>query len=247
MSADKTKLSPNSLLKKFTSKKETSNDLEFTEFFNKVKTIDNALSLTELREIKDLISTCQLSDALFEVSGSNGVIPGIKPVNGNSVIGRVSTVLTDSLDWGTSLAGIENAGRGTVLFIQVIGDNAAIWGELTSTTSLEQGLAGTVIYGACRDYEDLQDLEYPVFSKVIVPNAGKPLNEGKIDISLDLGGIIVNPGDYIVGDSCGIVIIPQNIFDEVIRALWDIKVKEKNIISNIKNGKTLFDIVFGDE
>lgn len=241
------RLSPNSLLKKFTSKKEVSDDFEFNEFLNKVKSIDNGLSLAELREIKESISTCQLSDALLSLTGFNGVIPDIKPINGNSIIGRVSTVLTDELDWGTSLAGIENTKVGEVLFIKVIGGDAAIWGELTSTTSLEQGLAGTVIYGACRDYEDIQDLEYPVFSKSVVPNAGKPLNKGEVGISLDLDGIIINPGDYIVGDACGVVLIPQNIFDEAMSALWDIKVKEKQIISNIKEGKTLFDIVFCDE
>ena len=246
MSNDKTKLSPNSLLKKFTSK-ESQNDDGFVEFLNKVKTIDDGLSISELREIKGLISTCQLSDALLTITGFNGVIPGIKPVNDNPIIGRVSTVITDEFDWGTSLAGIENTAKGEVLFIQVIGDNAAIWGELTSTTSQEQGLAGTVIYGACRDYEDIRDLEYPVFSKSVVPNAGKPLNKGEVGISLDLDGIIINPGDYIVGDACGVVLIPQNIFDEAMSALWDIKVKEKQIISNIKEGKTLFDIVFCDE
>lgn len=246
MSNDKKKLSPNSLLKKFTSK-ESQNNNGFTEFLNKVKTIDNGLSLSELREIKGLISTCQLADALFTITGFNGVIPGIKPVNGNPVIGKISTVITDELDWGTSLAGIESTAKGEVLFIQVIGDTAAIWGELTSTTSLKQGLAGTVIYGACRDYEDIQDLEYPVFSRVIVPNAGKPLNNGKVDVPLNLDGIIVNPGDYIVGDACGVVVIPQDIFDDAMYALWDIKIKEKNIITNIKNGKTLFDIVFGYE
>lgn len=244
MSNNKSKLSPNSLLKKFTSNG-SQNDDGFTKFLNKVKTIDDGLSISELCEIKGLISTCQLSDALLTITGFNGVIPGIKPVNDNPIIGRVSTVITDEFDWGTSLAGIENTAKGEVLFIQVIGDNAAIWGELTSTTSQEQGLAGTVIYGACRDYEDIKDLEYPVFSKFIVPNAGNPLNNGKIGVPLNLNGIIVNPGDYIVGDSCGVVLIPQDLFDEAMRALWDIKVKEKNIISNIKDGKTLFDIVFG--
>lgn len=246
MSDDRTKLSPNSLLKKFVSN-ESLNDDGFNEFLNKVKTINNGLSLSELREIKELISTCQLSDALQNITGFNGVIPGIKPVNGNPIIGRVCTVLTDELDWGTSLSGIENTSKGEVLFIQVVGKTAAIWGELTSTTSQEQGLAGTVIYGACRDYEDLQDLEYPVFSRYIVPNAGKPLNEGKVGIPLNLDGIVINQGDYIVGDACGVVVIPQDVFDEVIRALWDIKVNEKNIIDNIKEGKTLFNIVFGDE
>ena len=246
MSNDKTKLSPNSLLKKFTSK-ESQNDDGFVEFLNKVKTIDDGLSISELRDIKGLISTCQLADALLAITGFNGVIPDIKPVNGNPIIGRISTVITDELDWGTSLAGIENTNPGEVLFIQVNGETAAIWGELTSTTSQKQGLAGTVIYGACRDYEDIQCLEYPVFSKFIVPNAGKPLNEGKVGVPLNLDGIVVNPGDYIVGDACGIVVIPQDIFDEAMCALWKIKVKEKNIISNIKNGKTLFDIVFDDE
>jgi 3-hexulose-6-phosphate synthase len=256
------KLSPKSLINRFKSKKETKETIEqefnsekvllpyktdsnneyssFEDFFLRVK---KACADTNLEENVDLISTPQLSDALQRLTGFNGVIPLLKPVNGQKVFGKVLTASTNELDWGTSVQAIDSASKGQVIFIVVEGNDNAVWGELTSKTAQMKGISGTIIHGACRDLEALKKMNYPVFSTNIVPNAGKPLLEGQINIKVNLEEIVVNPGDYIFGDECGVVLIPQEIFEDVINVLWEIKNSEKEIISQISNGRSLLEIL----
>ncbi|MBI5680131.1 MAG: RraA family protein [Methanobacterium sp.] len=216
---DGMKLSPESILKKFSSNS----------------------SISKL--VRMDISTSQLSDALNHVTGNSGVIQGVKPLLDKVVIGRVVTASTSSDDWGTSLKAIDAAKSGEILFIYVEDDNNAIWGELTSKTAQKKGIVGTVIYGAVRDVGAVKRLGYPVFSKKIVPNAGSPKNEGKVNISIKCGDITVNPQDIIVGDECGVIVIPNEHLDAVIKETLNIKKKEDQIISKIEKGRSLSDIL----
>ncbi|NYB51239.1 MAG: RraA family protein [Methanobacteriaceae archaeon] len=222
--AKKLEVSPNLLLKKFSSQK-NSEKIDF-----KLEGMD--------------ISTSQISDALKNLTGKDGVIPQVKPVKNNLKIqGRVVTVSTRQDDWGTSLKAIETAREGEIIFISCDGDDVGVWGELFSTYSQEKGLGGTVIYGAVRDVKAIRDLNYPVFSRSIVPNAGNPSAEGEINIPLDCGGVLVNPGDWVFGDDCGVVLVPENLLKKVINEARKIKQKEEEILGLIQEGALLSDIL----
>lgn len=256
------KLSPHYLLKKFSSKKgvkepvdlkidsetivfasKTDSNTENPVFEDFLHNVKKASADTNLAENIDLLSTPQLSDALQQLSGSNGVIPLLKSVNGQKVFGKVFTATTHELDWGTSVKAIDSASGGQVIFISVDGNENAGWGELTSKTAQMKGISGTIIHGACRDLGALKEMDYPVFSINIVPNAGKPLLEGQINTKINLEGIEINPGDYILGDECGVVLIPQDVFEDVIKIIWEIKNSEKDIISQISKGRSLLEIL----
>lgn len=253
------KISPNSLLRKFSSKKtktklensepniskmeSQADESEFPSFESFLDAVKKASDSVNMDKTLDFIFTPQISDALQKINGSNGVIPYVKPVNGKKTFGRVLTVQTNEIDWGTSVKAIDEAKCGEILFINVEGDKAAIWGELTSKAAQKKGISGTIINGACRDFDAIKNMDFPVFSKTIVPNAGKPLLNGKINIGLCFDGIEVNPGDYILGDECGVVVIPQKIFDDVIKSLWEIKNSERRIIALINDGKSLLEIL----
>lgn len=253
------KISPNSILRKFSSKKtkiklENSepniskmesqvDESEFPSFKSFLDAVKKASDSVNMDKNLDFISTPQISDALQKINGSNGVIPYVKSVNNKKTFGRVLTVQTNELDWGTSVKAIDEAKCGEILFINVEGDKAAIWGELTSKAAQKKGISGTIINGACRDFDAIKTMDFPVFSKTIVPNAGKPLLNGKINIDLCFDGIEVNPGDYILGDECGVVVIPQKIFEEAIKSLWEIKNSERRIIALINDGKSLLEIL----
>jgi 3-hexulose-6-phosphate synthase len=215
----------------------------FEEFLNQIKLIDTDLSANDLNKILDLVSTPQLSDAMQKITGYNGVIPFLKPVNNKKLMGKVFTAKTHELDWGTSVKAIEMAQKGQILFILSEGYQNAVWGELTSKSAQMKGIRGTIIYGACRDAGSIKKMDYPVFSKNIVPNAGKPILEGKFNIKLVFEGFEINPGDYVLGDECGVVLIPQNVFEDVIKSLWEIKNNEMNIIISILEGKHLLQII----
>ncbi len=189
------------------------------------------------------LSTPQISDALKKTIGIQGVIPGVKAANHHKIFGKLVTAYTKADDWGTSVQVIDAALPGEVIFIYAEGDNHAVWGELTSTAAKKKGIAGTIIFGACRDLDAIKNMDYPVFSKKVIPNAGWPRGDGDININLDCEGTLVKPGDYVVGDDCGVVVIPQSIFKEVMQEAKDIKHLEKKITKQLENGKTLSEIL----
>lgn len=194
--------------------------------------------------LKSKITTSQLSDALRNVTGQNGVLVGIKPVKKSfKIIGKATTVKTSANDWGTVINGIYRAKKGNILVISCDNDDSAVWGEMASTTAKKQGLSGTVIYGASRDVAGIKKLNYPVFSRDIIPNAGKPLAEGAVNIAVNCGSTIVNPGDFIMGDECGVVSVPKEITEEILEEAYKIVDNEDHIVRQLDSGKSFLDIL----
>ena len=217
--AKKMEISPKSIMEKFSSGKS-----------NKKKKME--------------LSTSQISDAMESLLGNSGVIPGIKPLkNGFNINGKVMTAKTSSEDWGTVLDAIELTKSGEILLLQSEDDDKAIWGELTSKNAQKNGLKGTVIYGAVRDVSAVRSMNYPVFSLSIVPNAGAPLAQGEVNIPLHFENLTVRPGDTIIADDGGVVVVPQEHYSEVIVAAFKIKENEERILNLIKSGKSLKEIM----
>lgn len=193
---------------------------------------------------KDKLTTPLLSDALKDLLDYSPVIPGVKPIKDDyKILGKIITIQTSAQDWGTALKAIDMAEKGNVLFISTDGDDGAVWGELTSKNAKYRGIAGTVVDGAVRDVGAVRKLDYPVFSRSIVPNAGAPLGEGEVNVPLEYGDITVNPGDVALGDGCGVVVVPGELFPQAIRKALEIKEGEKKIIEKIEKGYSLTDAI----
>jgi len=196
------------------------------------------------RILNSKISTSQLSDALMNITGQNGILKGLKPVKSCfRIIGKAVTVETSANDWGTAIKGIYSAKKGDILIISCDNNETAVWGELASTTAQKLGIVGTVISGACRDISGIKKLNYPVFSSDIVPNAGYPLSKGEINIPVLCGEIVVNPGDLIMGDECGVIHIPLEVSEEVVKEAFNIILKEDNIIKDLNKGISFLDVI----
>ena len=196
-----------------------------------------------LHSLLDNVSACQVSDAFNSVSGRSGVIQNIKPVNFQKVFGPIFTAETTSDDWGTSALAIDTADSGDILFFKVDSDDKAIWGELASTCARDNGIKACVIYGSARDLDALLYIDFPVFSTDFCPNAGSPLGLGTLNEPIDVEGTKINPGDFLIADESGIVVIPKELFTKTMVAALAVKVKEANIIESIAQGNTLAEIV----
>lgn len=204
------------------------------------KNYDEYISLMSLLES---VSACQVSDAYNSITKRSGTIQSIKPVNFQKVFGTIFTAETSSDDWGTSALAIDSASEGDVLFFKVDSPDKAIWGELASTCARDNGIKATAIYGSARDLDALLTMEYPVFATDFCPNAGSPLGLGTLNESIEIEGVVINPGDFFIGDESGIVVIPQELFVQTMVATLGVKIKESNIINDIASGKTLGEIV----
>ena len=214
------KITPKTLLKK-SSKVIDLDDVDISKYDFSIDDLDNEKSKNHalLKKILDSSSACQVSDAFSSVSGRSGVIDGLKPMNDNKVYGKIFTAKTNTDDWGTSLM------------------------ELASTCAGEKGIAGTVLYGWARDMDALVDLDYPVFALDYLPNAGKALGLGEINIDLEIDDDIIKPGDFVFGDQNGVVVIPKELFHETMVATFNVKVKESHIIKELKKGRLLSEII----
>jgi len=220
----KMEISAESLLGQFSSKK-MGKDIDF-----RLKNLD--------------ITTSHISDALKNLTGEYGVIPGVKPIKDNLKIGgRVVTVKTQQDDWGTSLKAVETAKKGEIVVICCDGDDIGVWGELFSKYAQKKGVQSTVIYGAMRDVGAVRELNYPVFSLSVVPHAGTPRAEGEINISIECGGIEINPGDWIFGDEGGVVVVAGELLEKVIPEATQIKKNEDIIIHQLEEGISLSNIL----
>src|SRR5213594_154402 len=130
--------------------------------------------------------------------------------------------------------------KGSVLVIDGQGElNTAPWGEVTTLSARLKGLQGVVIDGAIRDLYKIRRDKLPVFARAVVPNAGGAQYAGEINVPIQCGGAIVHPGDWIVGDEDGVVVVPQERLKMVIDAARRLAIVEKKIEKEVAKGKDL--------
>ena len=126
---------------------------------------------------------------------------------------------------------------GHVLVIDGHGEkNTALWGGLTTFSAYRKKLAGIVIDGAIRDLADIRGSKLPVFARAVAANAGGAEYAGKLQVPVSCGGQVVHPGDWLVGDDDGVVVIPVVRLDEVLDKAGRIVEAEKVIAKAIRNG-----------
>ena len=186
------------------------------------------------------VSTSNISDAMHR----KGAMRGILPVNlGVKIVGRAVTVQTFAGDWAKPVEAIDLAGPGDVLVVYNGSNFIAPWGGLATLSCKMKGIEGVVIDGAVRDVDEIRAMKYPVFSSGITPNAGDPKGMGEINSEINCAGQIVKPGDYIVGDECGVVVIPKERAYEIARRAKEVEKTESRLYEEIRRGSTLSQVM----
>jgi 3-hexulose-6-phosphate synthase/6-phospho-3-hexuloisomerase len=195
----------------------------------------------DILQTLDLVSTANISDAMHR----GGDIPGLRPVYpGTRMAGPAVTVRTYPGDWAKPVEAIDQAQRGDILVIDAGGSGPAVWGELATHSALERGLAGVVIFGAVRDTPEIVSAGLPVFSSSITPTAGEPKGFGEIGVPVSVSRVKVHPGDWLVGDDDGIVVIPKTKAAEVANRAMDVMERENRLRKEIQDGSTLSQVAY---
>jgi 3-hexulose-6-phosphate synthase/6-phospho-3-hexuloisomerase len=194
----------------------------------------------EIRELLAGVSTPNISDAMHR----KGAMQGILSICGDvKMAGKAVTVQTFAGDWAKPVEAIDLAGQGDVIVINNDGGvHVAPWGELATRSCMGKGISGVVIDGAVRDVDDIRRLNYPVFARAIVPNAGEPKGFGEINAEISCCGQLIRPGDWIAGDMNGVVVIPRERAYEVARRAREVQKNEERIREEISRGGTLSSI-----
>lgn len=160
--------------------------------------------------------------------------------NGIRMVGRAVTVAA-SADLVPVLAGLEQCGGGDILVVDAGTTEHAVLGELFATEAVRRGMAGIVVYGLCRDTATLTQMRLPIYALGTIPRA---VGANQLPVSqqpIRLGGIEVRPGEILVGDDDGIVVLSDGELGEALETAEAIQRREGKIRSAIQDGTSLFE------
>lgn len=163
------------------------------------------------------LPTTAVSDA---TGGHTNLRSDIKPlVDHFKLAGRAVTVRLPDGENGAVLEAIRAANEGDILVIDAKGNtNRAVAGDFVISLAKGIGVQGFVVDGVIRDIAAIRELDFPVFSLGTTVAAGNKNGGGKVNIPISIGGVTVHPGDYIIGDVDGVVVVPQEDVERIVMA-----------------------------
>ncbi len=199
----------------------------------------------ELLAQLDGIWTSTLADTM----GRHGVMmPDIRPIFEHiRLVGVAFTVLNYPNDNITTHKALTMLQPGDVLVIDEGRDNnTGSFGHNMSLQARNRGCAGIVSNGCVRDIRLLREEKFPVFCRSVCPRSAQKSTPGSINVPVQVGGLVVSPGDIVIGDDDGVAVIPLGIAADVIARARKRMDMEYQQASDIKEGKKPLEIVFGE-
>lgn len=182
--------------------------------------------------------------------GRHGIMmPEIRPIYEEiGLVGVAFTVLNYPNDNITTHKALHMAQPGDVLVIDEGRDNnTGAFGHNMSLQARNRGVAGLVTNGCVRDVRLLRKERFPVFCRGVCPRSAQKNTPGAINVPVQLGGLVVQPGDIVVGDDDGVAVVPLAIADEVLRRAKERMDMEHQQARDIREGKKPLEILFGDD
>lgn len=119
--------------------------------------------------------------------------------------------------------------------------DSAVWGGLVCGLARRRGAEGAVIDGSVRDSAEQRALRFPVFCRGITPAGPARPGADRVNVGIRCGGLAVEPGDLILGDDDGVVVIPRGRVEEVLRLSHELLTREEESMAMIERGESPFE------
>jgi 4-hydroxy-4-methyl-2-oxoglutarate aldolase len=188
------------------------------------------------------IPTGVVSDAMGRTGSMSAEIKPLWPRA--KIVGPALTVRTFPADNLMIHKAVTLAKPGDVLVVNAGGyKDAAVFGDLLGFSCKAHGIAGIVIDGASRDAEGMAAIGFPVFARAVLPMGPLKDSPGAINIPVSCGGVAVRPGDVVVGDADGVVVVPQEFAGHVLSRAQAAAEKEQQLRERLAKGEYIFDIL----
>ncbi|MFC2053092.1 RraA family protein [Chloroflexota bacterium] len=200
-----------------------------------------------LQGFKDLLKVYSPSCVVADAQERAGVMHSyMKPIDQDTRF--AGTALTVRLEPGNQvdcLDALSVAQEGDVIVVDAAGETeTSIWGGLMAGLSQMKGVVGAVVDGAIRDTDETRDLGFYIFSKAIVPRSTHTIVSGRmepieINVTIQCAGVVVNPGDIVIGDEVGVTVVPLENAGEILEKAQKQAAMEEQTRARIREGKTV--------
>jgi 4-hydroxy-4-methyl-2-oxoglutarate aldolase len=204
---------------------------------------DRHISLAMMRESFTVAVVCDALDA--EGYGNQSPRVALRPLTSDGVlIGRCKTTLwadmahDDPRPYELELRAVDSCQPDDVLIAAAGGSmRSGVWGELLSTAARNTGCVGVVVDGAVRDVTRMRQMSFPVFARGTCPYDSKDRQRViDLDVPVEIDGVRFTPGDLVVADVDGVVVVPRGIEAAVVRRAWEKVHAENQVRDAIRAG-----------
>jgi regulator of RNase E activity RraA len=184
------------------------------------------------------LPVANVSDCMSRLSGGG---PRLRPYHGGGVLsGPAFTVKTRPGDNLMVHKALDIASPGDVVVVDAGGDlTNSIVGEIMITYAINRGIAGIVINGSIRDSDELRKLSFPVYAAGVTHRGPYKSGPGEIGRTIAFDGMVIEPGDLILGDGDGLLCIPFEEVEEVYQATAAKHKAEEKILAALKAGGSM--------
>ncbi len=188
----------------------------------------------ELAKQFEAIATSNLADAMGRF---NFMDAAMRSRSGLSLCGVAVTVNIRPGDNLMVHKALEISQPGDVVVVTTNGNvTSSVFGELMCHAALAASLGGIVVDGAIRDVSAITKLGFPAFSRVVSPGGCDKDGPGEINVDISCGSVVVHPGDIVVGDGDGVVVVPRTDAPEVLERVRELLENERKRIAEIRSG-----------
>ncbi len=196
------------------------------------------------------LDTCAVSDALDRLS-LKGASFGVRPlwpcprIVGRAVTVKIKPAGLEKPKQHLGSAAIQAARPGDIIVIDSGGrPDVSAWGGLLSLASKTKGLSGVVIDGACRDIDESREVGFPVFARAVVPMTARGrVVQDSFNQEIQFAGVQVHPGDLVIADGSGVVFIPREKEQEVIKEAEAVAQQEARMAEGIRQGLSVVEVL----
>lgn len=183
---------------------------------------------------------------LYEAAGHRGMVdPTIRPAwAGAQICGPAATVECPPGD-NLMLHHAVACARPGVVIVATLGSYVltGAWGEILTVAAQARGVAGLVVDGAVRDIEAITEHRFPVFSRGLAIGSCTKERLGRLNVPIVLGGVTVSPGDMVIGNADGIVVLERARVDEIYAAAMARRSREAELMEQLRAGKTTIELL----
>jgi 4-hydroxy-4-methyl-2-oxoglutarate aldolase len=188
----------------------------------------------------------QEASTVYEAAGGvGGMDHTVRPIAwGQHMVGNALTVRCHPADNLMLHAAIAMAQPGDVIVAEVGGlVDAGYWGEITTVAAMARGVVGLVIDGGVRDRAAIVGYGFPIWSRALCMRATVKKTPGAINHPVVVGGVAVYPGDLVLGDDDGVVVVARERVDEVLAASQARADKEAAVMERLRQGELTLDLL----